>query len=155
LYAYSAAPGASVFGFCLVRTIKDFDSLYFIFMVVFGASLILDLIWTRRAVRYLAVSEAAKKNATQFLWSCVFFSMLSLGFGIGIAWVVWYSADFIRTFGAVWFGALTCVGIYPCTRAIMAFARALTRRTLSLRRTVDCPGRNAKRAKPHQLRPLF
>jgi len=25
-------------------------------------------------------------------------------------------ADFTRTFGAVWFGALTCVGIYPALR---------------------------------------
>jgi len=37
LHAFSAAPGALVFGFCLVRTIQHFDSLYLTVMILFGA----------------------------------------------------------------------------------------------------------------------
>ena len=85
-------------------------------MVLFGASLIADLLWTRREVRRLAASEIAKKAATQFLWSCIFFSMLSLSFGFAVSGLIWYSTDFLRILSAIWFGALTCVGIYPVVR---------------------------------------
>jgi len=77
-HAFCAAPSAFVCGFCLVRTITHFDILYLTVMVLFGVSLIFDLFWTRREVRRLAASETAKKHATQFLWSCIFFSMVSL-----------------------------------------------------------------------------
>ena len=68
-HAFCAAPSAVVFGFGLVRTTRHFDNLYLTVTVLFGVSLIADLLWTRREVRRLAVSEMAKKAATQFLWS--------------------------------------------------------------------------------------
>jgi len=82
-HAFCAAPSAFVCGFSLVRTIKHFDILYLTVTVLFGLSLIFDLFWTRREVRRLAASETAKKHATQFLWSCIFFNTLSLGLGYG------------------------------------------------------------------------
>ena len=90
-HAFCAAPSALVFGFCLVRTIKHFDILYLTVMVLFGGSLIADLLWTRREVRRLATSEMAKKAATQFLWSCIFFSMLSFGLGMAVSGWNWFS----------------------------------------------------------------
>ena len=64
-HAFSAAPSAVVFGFCLVRTTRHFDRFYLAVMVLFGASLIADLLWTRREVRRLAASETAKKAAAK------------------------------------------------------------------------------------------
>jgi hypothetical protein len=49
-------------GFCLLRTIKHFDSLYLTVMVLFGASLIADLLWTHR-VRRLAENEIGKRRS--------------------------------------------------------------------------------------------
>ena len=115
-HACCAALGAFVFGLCLASTIKQFDGLYLVLTVLFGIPLIADLLWTRRQVRELAANETANEYATQFLWSSVFFSMLSSGFGVAVMAVILQSADFIRTFGAVWFGALTCVGTYPLVR---------------------------------------
>jgi Na+/melibiose symporter-like transporter len=119
--AFWAALVAFVFGLCLGRTlIKQFDSLYFTGMVFSGALLIFVLFWTRRAVRPSATakhstSETAKKSARQFLASCIFFTMISATFGVAVSSVVWYSSDFIRTFGVVWFAGLTCVAIL-CVR---------------------------------------
>src|SRR5438270_10594620 len=95
-HAFCAAPGALVIGFCFVRTIKHFDSLYLTVVVIFGASLIADLLWTRREVRRLAASEIAKKAATQFLWSCIFFSMLSFGLGVAVSCWYLFTTDFFR-----------------------------------------------------------
>lgn len=114
--AFCAAPGALGVGFCLVQTIKHFDGLYLTVMVLFGASLIADLLWTRRAVRQLATSEIAKKAATQFLWSCVFFSMLSFGLGMALSGWNWFSTDFMRRFNVVFWSAMTSVAIYPVHR---------------------------------------
>jgi hypothetical protein len=91
-----------VFGLFLVRTIKQFDSRYVTGMVLSGAFLISVLFWTRRAGRRLATSDTAKKHAGEFLWSCIFFSMVSLGFGMAVTAVILYSADFMRTFNAGW-----------------------------------------------------
>jgi hypothetical protein len=121
--AYCAAVGSFVFGLFLVRTIGHFDIWYVIGMVLCGAFLICVLFSTRRDVRRFATSE--KKHADQFLWSCIFFSMLSFGFGIAVTALILYSADFTRTFGAVWFGALTCVGIYPVLRDAKRLADAI------------------------------
>jgi hypothetical protein len=122
--ACCAAIAAFVFGLFLVRTtIKHFD-LYFTVAVLSGVSLMFVLFWTRNAIRRLPTSETTKKNAGQFLWSCIFFSMLSLSFGFAVSGVIWYSADFLRTFSAVWFGALTCVGIYPVLRDAKRLADA-------------------------------
>jgi hypothetical protein len=115
-YAFCAAVGAFAFGLFLVRTIERFDSRYVAGMVLSGAFLIAVLFWTRREVRRLAVNETAKEHAGQFLWSCIFFSMDSWAFGVAVTAVILYSADFPRTFGALFFGALTCVGIYPVLR---------------------------------------
>jgi hypothetical protein len=114
-----------VFGFCLVRTVKHFDSLYLSVMVLFGASLIADLLWTRRELRRLAASEMAKKAATQFLWSCIFFSMLSFMLGMAASGYVWFSTDFLRTFGVVFWTAMTAVAIYPVRRDAKRLADAV------------------------------
>jgi hypothetical protein len=124
-YAYCAAVGAFVFGLFLVRIVEHFDIRYVTGMVLCGAFLICVLFWTHREVRRSATSEIAKKHADQFLWSCMLFSMLSLSFGIALTALILYSADFTRTFGAVWFGALTCVGIYPVLRDAKRLADAV------------------------------
>ncbi len=123
-HALCAASSALVFGFCLVRTIKHFDSLYLTVMLLFGASLIADLLWTRREVRRLAAGEIANKAATQFLWSCIFFSMLSFGLGMSVSGYVWLSADFLQTFGVVFWSAMTAVAIYPVRRDAKRLADA-------------------------------
>lgn len=115
-HACCAALGAFMFGLFVAGAIKHIDSRYFTGMVLYGGFLIFVLFWTRRAVQRLAASETAREHATQFLWSCIFFSMLSFGFGMAVTAVILYSADFTRTFLAAWFGALTCVGIYPVLR---------------------------------------
>jgi hypothetical protein len=123
-HAFCAALSAFVCGFCLVRMVEHFDSLYFTVMILFGVSLISDLLWTRREVRRLAVSETAKKHATQFLWSCIFFSMISSGFGMALSAFVLFSTDFIRMFGAVFWSAITGVAIYPILRDAKRLADA-------------------------------
>jgi uncharacterized membrane-anchored protein len=122
--AYCAAVGSFVFGLFLVRTIEHFDIRYVAGMVLCAAFLIFVLFSTRHEVRRFAISQRAEKHADQFLWSCIFFSMLSFSFGIAVTALILYSADFTRTFGAVWFGALTCVGIYPVLRDAKRLADA-------------------------------
>jgi hypothetical protein len=124
-YAYCVAVGSFVFGLFLVRTIEHFDIRYVTGMILCGAFFTCALFSTRREVRQFANSETAKKHADQFLWSCVFLSMLSFGFGIAVTAAILYSADFTRTFGVVWFGALTCVGIYPVLRDAKRLADAV------------------------------
>jgi hypothetical protein len=123
-HAFCAAASAFVCGFCLVRSTKHFDILYLTVMVLFGVSLIFDLFWTRREVRHLAASETAKKHATQFLWSCIFFSMVSLGLGMALSSFVLFSTDFIRMLGAVFWSAITGVAIYPVLRDTKRLADA-------------------------------
>jgi hypothetical protein len=114
--AFCAAPSALVFGFCLVRMIKHFNNVYLTVMVLFGATLVADLLWTRREVWRLAAGKIANKAATQFLWSCIFFSMLSFGLGIAVSGLNWSGADFISAFNVVFWAAMTCIGIYPLWR---------------------------------------
>jgi hypothetical protein len=116
VHAFSAAPGAFVIGICLVRTIKYFDTGYLTFMVLFGACLVADLFWMRREFRRLAASETAKKSASAFLWSCIFFTMISLSLGMQVAGFVWYGHDFLRRFGLVFWSAITGIAIYPVCR---------------------------------------
>jgi hypothetical protein len=123
-HAFCAAPSALVFGFCLVRTIKHFDNLYLTVMVLFGASLIADLLWTRREVRRLATSEMAKKAATPFLWSCIFFSMLSFGLGMAVSGWNWFSTDFMQRFNLLFWSAMTGIAIYPVRRDAKRLADA-------------------------------
>lgn len=123
-HAFSAAPSALVFGFCLVRTIKRFDGLYLAVTVLFAATLIADLLWTRSQVRRLAASEIAKKAATQFLWSCIFFSMLSFGLGMAMSGWNWFSTDFMRGFNLLFWSAMTIIAIYPVRRDAKRLAAA-------------------------------
>jgi hypothetical protein len=124
-HAFCAAPSALVFGFSLVRTIKHFDNLYLTVMVLFGVSLIADLLWTRRELRRLAASEMAKKAATQFLWSCIFFSMLSFGLGMAVSGWNWFSTDFMQRFNLLFWSAMTGIAIYPVHRDAKRLADAL------------------------------
>ena len=124
LYAFHAAPGAMVTGVCSILTVKHFGVLTLSFALLFAAALISDLLWTRREVRQLAIDESAKQHATQFLWSCVFFSMLSFMFGMAVSGYVWLSTDFIRTFGLIFWSAITAVAIYPVCRDAKRLAEA-------------------------------
>jgi hypothetical protein len=123
--ACGAALGAFVVGLCLVRTIKHFDSLYLTVMVLFGASLIADLLWTRREVRRLAASETAKKAATQFLWSCIFFSMLAFSLGMAVSGWNWFNTDILQKFNLLFWSAVTSIGIYPVHRDAKRLADAV------------------------------
>jgi hypothetical protein len=114
-----------VFGLCLVRTIKQLDRVYVTGMVLSGAFLIFALFWTHRAVRSVATAETANNHATQFLWSCIFFSMLSLGFSTAVSNFVWSGPDLISGFGVAFYGALTCVAIYPVQRDAKRLAEAI------------------------------
>jgi hypothetical protein len=123
-HAFCAAPSALVCGFCLVRAIKHFEFPYLAVMLLFGVSLISDLFWTRREVRRLAASEPARKHATQFLWSCIFFSTLSFGLGMAVSGLVWSSTDFVGMFSTVFWTAMTGVAIYPVLRDANSLADA-------------------------------
>ena len=124
VHAFCAAPGALVFGFCLVRTIEHFDNLYLTVTVLFGTSLIADLLWTRREVRRLAASEIAKKAAAQFLWSCIFFSMLSFGLGMAVSGWNWFSTDLMLAFNLLFWSAMTGRATYPVRRDAKRLADA-------------------------------
>ena len=123
--AFCAAPSAFVFGVFVIRTIKYFNILDFTAVVLFGASLMFALFWTRRAVRRLATGEIANKHASQFLWSCVFFSMLSFMFGMAVSGYTWFSTGFMQTFGVVFWSAMTAVAIYPVRRDAKRLADAV------------------------------
>jgi hypothetical protein len=116
LHGFSAAPGAFAVGICVVRTIKHFDTGYLIFAVLFSACLVADLFWMRREFRRLAASETAKKSAAAFLWSCIFFSMISLSLGMQVAGFVWFGHDFLRRFSLAFWSAITGIAIYPVCR---------------------------------------
>ena len=124
-YAFCAAPSAFLCGVFLVRTIKYSNILDFTVVVLSGASLMFALFWTRRAVRRLVGGEIANKQAGQFLWSCIFFSMLSFMFGMAVAGYVWFSTDFLRKFGVVFWSAMTAVAIYPVRRDAKRLAAAV------------------------------
>ena len=83
------------------------------------------LFWTRRAARRLATAEIADKPAGQFLWSCLFLSMLSFMFGMAVSGYVWSSADFMRRFSVVVWSAMTAVAIYPVRRDAKGLADAV------------------------------
>ena len=124
-HAFCAAPSAFVFGVFLIRATRYRNILDFAVVVLFGASLMFVLFWTRRAVRRLATGEIANKHAGQFLWSCIFFSMLSFALGMAVAGYFWFSADFLQTFSVVFWTAMTAVGIYPVRRDAKRLADAV------------------------------
>ena len=119
-----AALGAFVDGLCLVRTIKHFDSLYITGLVLSGAFLMFVLYWARQAARRLAASETARKSASTFLWSCIFFSMIALSLGMQVSGFVWYGSDFIRRFSVVFWSGITGIAIYPVLRDAKRLADA-------------------------------
>lgn len=119
-----AALGAFLVGLCLLRTLRQAGSLYLTVMVLFGASLISDLFWTRREVRRLATNEAAKRQADRFLWSCVLFSVISVAFGMAVSGFVWYGADFVHKFGLVFWSAIEGVWVYSVYRDAKRLADA-------------------------------
>jgi hypothetical protein len=124
-HAFCAAPSAFVFGVFLIRTTKYLNILDFTVVVLSGASLAFVLFWTRRAVRRLATGEIANKHAGQFLWSCIFFSMLSFTLGMAVSSYVWFSTDFMRSFSLVFWSAVTAVAIYPVRRDAKRLADAV------------------------------
>ena len=121
-HAFSTALAAFVVGLCLVRTIKRFDSLHLAVMILFGGVLISGLLWTRREIRGLG--ETAKKHASQFLWSCTYFSMLSLILGMAVSGFNWFSTDFMRRLNVVFWVTLMGVAIYPLRRDAKSLADA-------------------------------
>jgi hypothetical protein len=124
-HAFCAAPPAFVFGAFLVRTTRYLNVPDFTVVVLSGASLMFVLFWTRRAARRLATAEIADKPAGQFLWSCLFLSMLSFMFGMAVSGYVWSSADFMRRFSVVVWSAMTAVAIYPVRRDAKGLADAV------------------------------
>jgi hypothetical protein len=124
-HAFCATPSAFVFGAFLLRRIKYLNILAFTVVVLSGASLMFVVFWTRRAVRRLATAEIANEPADQFLWSCIFFTMLSFMFGMAVSGYVWFSADFMRRFGVVFWSAMTAVAIYPVRRDAKRLADAV------------------------------
>ncbi|HEV3330843.1 MAG TPA: hypothetical protein VG096_07670, partial [Bryobacteraceae bacterium] len=124
-HAFCAAPSAFVFGVFLVRTIKYLNILDFTVVLLSAASLLFVLFWTRRAVRRLTTGQIANKQAGQFLWSCIFFSMLSFMFGMAVSGYVWIGTDFMRGFGVVFSSAMTAVAIYPIHRDAKRLADAI------------------------------
>jgi hypothetical protein len=122
--AFGAALAGFGVGLCLGHTvIKHFDGLYVTGLSLSSAVLMFVLFSTWRAVRS-TTSETARKSARVFLASCIFFSMITSTFGIAVSGRVWYSADFVRTFGVLFYGFLSCVAIYPVHRDAKRFADA-------------------------------
>ena len=124
---FCGALAAFVFGLCGGHTFfKHPDRVYSPGMALAGVGLVFVLFRTRHALKRFAVSEAAKQSARTFLWSCVFFAMISGMFGLQVAGVSWFSTDFLRKFGFVFWGLLTCVAIYPVRRDAKRLANAET-----------------------------
>ena len=127
-HALCAAPAAFVFGLFTARTVKHAHPLDFTVVALSGASLLFVLFWTRRAVRRLGTAESVNKPAGQFLWSCIFFSMLSFMFGMAVSGYLWVGTDFMRTFGVVCWSAITAVATYPVHRDAKRLADAVASR---------------------------
>jgi hypothetical protein len=129
--AFCTALSASLFGLYLVRTTQHFDRLSLIATVLFGACLIAALLYTRRKGRRLAESEIAKKAPIQFLWSCIFFSMISFGLGMAVSGWIWFGTDFMRGFNLLFWSAMTGIAIYPVSRDAKRLAHAADLRTVN------------------------
>jgi uncharacterized membrane-anchored protein len=128
-YAFCAGAGALVVGVCLMRVLRQLDGGYLTVMILFGAGLVSDLLWTRREVRRLATSETTKKHATQFLWGCIFFSMICFSLGSAIAGYIWGNTAFMGRSYLIFWGGLTGVATYPLLRDAKRLGEALTNST--------------------------
>jgi hypothetical protein len=123
-HALCAAPSAFLCGVFLIRATKYLNILDFTAVALSFASLIFVLLWTRAAVRQLASGEAARKQADQFLWSCVFFSMIAFMFGMAVSGYVFFGTDFLKRFGVIFWGAMTAIAVYPVRRDAKRLAGA-------------------------------
>jgi len=132
VHAFCGALAAVVFGLAVGHIlIKHLDEFFLAVAVLSGAALVFVLLGTNGTVKRLAVSEAVRKSVRQFLWSCVFFAMISATFGLQVAGVSWFSTDFLRKFGFVFWGLMTCVAIFPVRRDARRLANAMERETAS------------------------
>ena len=117
VHAFCGALAAILFGLSVGHVLSTHVGFGLLAVAVLsGAGVVFTIFWTHFAIQRFAVSEAAKKNARQFLWSCVFFAMISAMFGLQVAGVSWFSTDFLRKFGFVFWGLMTCVAIFPVHR---------------------------------------
>jgi hypothetical protein len=78
-----------------------------------------------RRVRRLAASETARKHATQFLWSYIFFIMISLIFGMAHLSHTNSDTDFMSRFGVLIWSAITGAVIYSVVRDAKRLADAV------------------------------
>jgi len=132
VHAFCGAVTACAFGLTLGHIlVRHLDNLFRAGAVLFGGAVVFVLITTHYTVKRFAVSEAARKSARQFLWSCVFFAMLSAMFGLQVAGVSWFSTDFLHKFGFVFWGLMTCVAIFPVRRDARRLANAVEREMAS------------------------
>jgi hypothetical protein len=60
--------------------------------------------------------ELARPDCVPDKPPCIFFSMVSFMFGMAVSGYVWFSTDFMRRFGVVFWSAMTAVAIYPVRR---------------------------------------
>ena len=125
-HAFCGAFAAFVFGLCLGHTLaKHLDSVHSTGMVLAGVALVFVLLWTHHVVKRVAGPEASRECARQFLWSCVFFAMISGTFGLQVSGLTWFGTDFLRKFGFLFWSLLTGVAIFPVQRDARRLARAV------------------------------
>jgi len=125
-HAFCGAAAACAFGLTLGHIlVRQVDNLFLAGAVLSCGAVVFVLITTQYTVKRFAVSEAARRGARQFLWSCVFFAMLSGIFGLQVAGVSWFTTDFLHKFGFVFWGLMTCVAIFPVRRDARRLANAV------------------------------
>jgi len=128
VHAFCGALAAFVFGLSVGHVlVKHLDNVYSAGAVLSGASLVFVFFWTHYTVKRCAVKESAR----QFVWSCVFFAMISSTFGLQVAGITWFRTDFLRQFGFVFWGLMTCVAIFPVRRDARRLAHAMESETAS------------------------
>ena len=124
-HAICGALSALVLGLSLGRIlIEHRDIAYFGVAGVSGAAVVLSFIRTRHMVERLAASENVRKSARQFVWSCVFFAMISATFGLEASGIPWLPSDFLHKVGFIFWGAMTLVAIFPVGRDARRLASA-------------------------------
>jgi len=123
-HAGCAAPGAIIIGLCAARLARHFDEVGVTLAVVFALCLLADLVWIRREVHLLGMGELAREPAAQFLWSCVFLSLISLGLGMAVGSLLWFEGDFVRRFSLGFWTLMAISASYPLFRDAKRLADA-------------------------------
>jgi hypothetical protein len=124
-HAFGGALAAFVFGLCVGHTFaKGLDGVYSTGMVLAGVAVVFVLFWMHHFFKRFAMNEASRQRARQFLWSCVFFAMISSMFGLQLAGISWFSTDLLRKFSFVFWGLMTLVAIFPVRRDARRLADA-------------------------------